>query len=84
MKKVYIMLIHQVSDCEDLGITTKVFTDREKAIAALKQWRDDEIKCVSDNEFIIERDEPDHFEAYEDGRYCTNHSLGEIIEKEVA
>lgn len=81
--KVYIFLTHIVDDCEDLGINTEVFASEEAARAALKAWRDDEFKTVSDKEYIIACDTPDHFEAYEDGRYCTEHSLGMIIEEEV-
>jgi len=81
--KVYIMLTHIVDDCEDLGIETKVFTNKDDAIKALKAWRDDEIEAVNEREYIIECDNPDHFEAYDDGRYCTAHSLGQVIEEEL-
>ena len=81
--KIYVLTIHQVSDLEDLGIITKAFDTEEKAIAALKEWRDDEIKYCIDNEDVIEHDTPTHFEAYEDGRYCSNHSLGMVQEIEV-
>ena len=81
--KVYILTTHQVSDLEDFGIITKAYDSEAKAIAALKEWRDDEIKHCTDNEYIIEYDEPTYFEAYEDGCYCSNHSYGRVEEIEV-
>ena len=75
---VYVLPIHQVSDCEDLGIQTRVFNHREKAIAALKEFRDDEIKTAEKRGFDIYRDTKTHFEIYENGRYCENHSIATI------
>lgn len=80
--KTYIFIVHQVCDLEDLGIRTRVFTDKQKAIAALKEWRDDEIKDVEKRGYKIELDKPTHFEAYEPGRWCEGHSLGVIEETE--
>ena len=76
--KTYIFIVHQVCDLEDLGIRTRVFTDKQKAIAALKEFRDDEIKTAEKRGFDIYRDTKTHFEIYENGRYCENHSIATI------
>ena len=81
--KVYILTIHQVNDCEDLGIITKAYDSEEKAIAALKAWRDDEIQYFPKEYYVYEHDEPTWFEVYQDGRYCYEHSLGTVQEIEV-
>ena len=80
---IYVFTTHIVDDCEDLGITNKLFYDKQAALNALKEWRDDEIKYVNENGWEIAQDEPSYFEAYEDGYYCTNHSLGRVWEEEI-
>lgn len=81
--KVYVFTYQIVDNHEDLGIYTRVFANKQDAIKALKDWRDDEITYVEENEWIIEEDTDCLFEAYQDGCYCSNHSFGMITENEV-
>lgn len=58
----------------------RVFDHREDAVKALKEWRDDEIKTDQEAGWIVDTDTDELFEAYEEGYYTGNHSVGEITE----
>jgi len=81
--KVYVFTAHQAVDCEVLERHTEVFYTKEAAIAMLKEWRDDEMEYANSMGWNISDDAPDHFEAYEDGRYATNHTEFIVEECEV-
>ena len=81
--KVYVFTYHQAVDCEFLGTVNRVFLKREDALKAFNEWREDEMKYVEENEWIIDSDREDHFEACANGRYCTNHTEGFINEYDV-
>lgn len=81
--KVFVFTKHIVVDFEDLELSTKVFANEQDALNALKEWRDDEINYVEESDWHIEADDPEHFEAYQDGCYCENHTLGRVDEQEI-
>lgn len=78
MKEIYLLVTHAVCDLEDLGLGTRVFSTYDKAKEAFDAYVSDEMEYIADCEdWIVEEDE-DRFEAWEDGRYCENHTFGEI------
>lgn len=79
--KVYVLTTHAVADYDDYGINNRVFANEQDAINELKEWREDEIKHAQDNEWVIGCDYDTHFEAYEDGCWCQNHSVAFIREE---
>ena len=81
--KVYVFTYHQAVDCEFLGVTNKVFANRDDALKAFKAWRDDEMKYVVRDHWTIGTDKEDYFEAYEEGYYNHNHSEGFVNEYDV-
>ena len=82
-KVVYVVRIHQVSECEDLGIRLEVFANVDDARKYLKDWRDDEMQYVERDEWKVFTDEPDHFEASQIYDWNNNHSEGVVEECEV-
>ena len=76
--KVYVLTIEQVWDYEQINLQTKVYYTEKDAKAAFKRWRDDEIKTVKENEWVIETDNDTNFEAFEDGFYARNHSYASV------
>ena len=79
--KVYVFTAHQAVDCEVLERHTEVFLTKEMAIGKLKEWRDDGIEEDAHTlGWYISENTPEHFEAYEQGYYSTNHS--ELIVEE--
>lgn len=77
--KVYVLTIEQVWDYEQINLQTKVYYTEKDAKAALKRWRDDEIKTVKEeSEWEIEADDDTHFEAFEVGFYARNHSQASV------
>ena len=81
--KVYLFIRHVVTDSRDLGIIVQCFSTKEAAVTALKQWRDDEIKYVTEFNYEIVTDEPEEFFAYDGGWYACDHSIGYIEEHEI-
>ena len=71
--KVYVFTAHQAIDCEVLEHHVEVFSSKEDAVSTLKQWRDDCIEDDKNRGWDIADDSPDHYEAYEEGWYATNH-----------
>ena len=81
--KVYVFTFHQAVDGEFLGIDNQVFENREDAIRAFKEWRDDEIKSCDEAGWQIGTDVEDHFEAYLLGYYAGDHSEGFVNEYDI-
>ena len=81
--KVYVFTYQQAVDCKFLGVTNKVFANRDDALKAFKAWRDDEMKYVVRDHWTIGTDKEDYFEAYEEGYYNHNHSEGFVNEYDV-
>lgn len=61
---------------EDTGIHSFAFSTREKAIAAFKAWRDDELQEIKECGWKISDDNDDYFAAFEEGNWCNNHTEG--------
>lgn len=81
--KVYVFTHHAASEYEFLGVVNQVFSNKEDATKAFNEWKADEMPYVKKYDMVIGTDEPDHFEAYEDGRYQMCHTEGFINEYEV-
>ena len=79
--KVYVFYRENVTDgCSETHID--VFDSEEKALAAFNAWKEAE-KLNIPLDWAVEDHENGYFEAYEDGYYCANHSIGSVGEKEV-
>ena len=81
--KIYVFTYHAASGCEFMGVNNEVFRTREDALDAFKKWREDEMMYVHRDELKIGTDTEDHFEAYEEGDYCCNHTEGFVNEYEI-
>ena len=79
-RKVWVFTRDMAWDNEILLNEIRVFDHREDAVKALKEWRDDEIKTDNAACWTIETDTDELFEAYEEGYYTANHSVGKITE----
>lgn len=78
MKEIYLVVTHAVSDCEDCGVGTQVFSTYEDAHRAFGNYVSGEMAYIAEEEdWIVEQSE-DSFCAYEDGRYSESHTFGEI------
>lgn len=78
MKEIYLVVTHAVSDLEDCGVATQVFSTYDKAKKAFDAYVSGEMSYIAEYEgWVIEQSE-DSFCAYEDGRYSESHTFGEI------
>ena len=78
MKEIYLVVAHAVSNCEDCGVGTQIFSAYEDAHRAFDNYVSGEMAYIAEEEgWIVEQSE-DSFCAYEDGRYSENHTFGEI------
>lgn len=79
MKEIYLVVTHAVSDCEDCGVGTRVFSTYEDARRAFDNYVSGEMAYIVEEEgWIVEQHSEDSFCAYEDGRYSESHTFGEI------
>ncbi len=81
--KVYVLTTHTASCCEFLGIENQLFRTKKKALKAFEEWKKDEMFYVKENGWKIGTDTEEHFEAYEEGYYCQNHTEGFVNEYEI-
>ena len=81
--KIYVFTYHAACECEYLGTVNKVFRTKEEALKAFKEGKEDEMIYVKRYEWIIGTDTDEHFEAYEEGDYCANHTEGFINDYEI-
>lgn len=72
---VWIVRTDCIFDFEDMNKTVKVFRKREDAQEHFNALVEQERKVAEDNEWEIESDTDDYFEAYPDGYYGTSHSV---------
>jgi hypothetical protein len=78
MKEIYLVVTHAVSDCEDCGVGTQVFSTYDKAKKAFDAYVSGEMSYIAEEDgWEIEQSE-DSFCAYDDGRYSESHTFGEI------
>lgn len=82
-EKVWVLTNHAATECEYLGTSNRVFAKKEDALKALAEWKKDEEVYVKRYEWNVCNDTPEHYEAYEEGDYCANHTEGFINEYEV-
>ena len=81
--KIYVFTYHAACECEYLGTENKVFRTKEEALKAFNKWKEDELEYVKRDDWEIGTDTDEHFEAFEDGDYCANHTEGFINEYEI-
>lgn len=81
---IFLLTKHTVVNGEEITNEHRAFNDKSNAQQALKEWVDDEINYINEDEWFVSKNTSDEFEAYEVGYYSTNHSIGyiEIIEVE--
>lgn len=77
-KQVWLFIRQLVYKYQDEEIYSFAFSTKEKAVAALKEWRDDELPYVNDAGWIIDSDEETCFSAFEEGNWCNNHTIGYV------
>lgn len=86
MKRLYILTIDDVYDFSTCEHAPRAFTDKEKALKALRSVSNSFITDYNiddgDDEWVIE-DNGDSFEAYVDGYWSENHYIARIHEVEV-
>lgn len=78
MKEVYLLVTHAVCAFVDDGVRTQVFSTYDKAKEAFDAYVSCEMEYIAKYEGWIVEVEENRFEAWEDGRYCENHTFGEI------
>ena len=81
--KIYLLTTHTAIAGEFLGVNNSVHATREDALKAFEIWRAYEIECVRRDNWTIGTDKEDHFEAFEEGYWCTDHTEGFISECEL-
>ena len=81
--KIYVFTCHTAVDGEYLGTTNEVYHSKWMAVDAFLKWRSDEIDYVQRANWKIGTDTDEHFEAYDEGDYCCNHTEGFINEYEI-
>ena len=81
--KIYVFTYHAACECEYLGTENKVFRTKKEALKAFNEWKDDEMEYVKRYEWEIGANTDEHFEAYEEGDYCANHTEGFVNEYEI-
>lgn len=80
MKKVFVVVDHEVYDYEDCGVGTQVFSTYEKAKEAFNNLVS-QVKGYEECEDLTFREEKDCFVAYEEGDYTKNHAVVQIREQ---
>ena len=81
--KIYVFTYHTACENEYLGTENKVFRTKKEALKAFKEWKEDEIEIVKRYGWEIGINTDEHFEAYEEGDYCANHTEGFINDYEI-
>ena len=83
---VWVFVANQASDGEEFDTITDVFTTEEAARKHLHEFvhgDEGEYEYATKRGWKIQHDDPDYFQACEDGYYCTNHTEATIEKKEV-
>ena len=83
---VWMFIADQAYKDEVLDKITKVFSTEEKAKAYMHDFvhgKDGEYQFAQKHGWEIAVDNPDHFMAYEEGYYNSNHTEVEVIQLQV-
>lgn len=80
--EVYILFIEQVWGCSVIRQSTDIYASYEEAKKEFDLFVEDEMETVSKYDWIIEQN-PDEFNAFEDGSYSENHTTVEIRKREL-
>lgn len=78
MKAIYLVVTQAVCNFVDNGVGTQVFSTYDKAKEAFDAYVSSEMDYIAKYDGWIVEKEEDRFEAHEGGRYCENHTFGEI------
>ena len=81
--KIYVFTFHTACEGDYLGTENRVFSTKEEAQKLFNRWKEDEMIYVKRYEWEIGDNTDEHFEAYEEGDYCCNHTEGFINEYEI-
>lgn len=84
-KKVFVVVIDQMFDCDRVLDSVDVFDTEEKARAKYNEFVEKEKKWIEDEgreDWEVQETE-NSFDAFEDGYYAQNHSYARIEEKEI-
>lgn len=79
---VWVFTVDQAYDGEVLDKIIKAFSTEEKAKACMHDFvhgKDGEYQFAQKHGWEIAVDNPDHFMAYEEGYYNSNHTEAEVI-----
>lgn len=83
---VWVFYADQVADCEVLEPVVEVFSTEEAARKHMHEFvhgDEGEHEYAEKRGWTIEDDDPDHFQAFEEGYYAGNHTEATIEKKEV-
>lgn len=84
MAKIYILLVHQVSDCSDIRLDATPYTDYDEAKKAFDDIVSDETKFGETKGWEFDDDNDDtYFCAFESGRFCENNTVVQLNEEEI-
>lgn len=83
MKKIYVLVVHQVEYFVELALSTKPFSSIDKAKEYFNSIVEDERSNANRKGWEIETDTDTCFCAFEYGGYAENHSFVEIREEEI-
>lgn len=83
MKKIYILVVHQVNFFEELALSTQPFSSIDKAKEYFNSIVEEERNYANEKEWEIETDTDTCFCAFEKGRYAESHSFVELREEEI-
>ena len=85
-KYVWVFTADQTCDDEVMDKITKVFSTEENARAYMHDFvhgEDGEYQFAKKHGWDIDVDNPDHFMAYEEGYFNSNHTEAEVIKLQV-
>lgn len=81
--KIYAFVRHAASDGEFLGVNVSLYTSKKDALKAFNEWKEDELPYVNRDGWVIDPDDKEHFEAFLQGFYASDHTEGYIEEHEI-
>lgn len=81
--KVFVFFHNEVTNGETISSDVKLFSDRNEAYQAFRKWQDVELRFAQENNYIVDDNREDSFEAFLEGYYMTDHTTGWVKEQDV-
>lgn len=78
---IWIFVHHLVVECENYDIDVKAFSNCEDAYKAFKEWKESELLYCK--YWVVKENTENYFEAFEEGDFFGNHSIGYVKRLEV-